>query len=254
MHRLSFYVYLISLFTLCSCARHSLYVPTITNTPNFDGTNKYQANAALSFDHVELQTAANPIKGLGLMHNIYYSNKGRNVDLAVGAVAYDSLAKFGVDFFVGYGTGERKYEAKTKPLSDKYYTFYDIDNSFQKYFGQLTLFKSIKSNHQLGFTFRGSYIDYKWFKYSIQTTTFDNYYGLQDKTDQMTNDNLTAFTSDVMLTYKFRYRFIGIFLQPGMHFDNGPKDVEKNLYYAQPNMFFLNTGLNFYFNKLRHND
>lgn len=244
-----FFAYLILLFACCSCARHSLYVPTITNTPNFDRTNKYQANAALSFDHIEVQTAANPIKGLGLMHNIYYSHRGRNVDLAIGAVSYDSLSKLGVDFFVGYGTGERKYETKTKPLSDKYYTIYDIDNSFQKYFGQITLFKSIKSNHQLGFTFRGSLLDYKWFKYNIHTTTYDNYSGLQNETYQVINDKLTVFTTDVMLTYKFRYQFIGVFVQPGMHFDNGPKDIERNLYYAYPSMFFLNTGLNFYFNK-----
>lgn len=246
------YLTLIVLST--SCARHSLYVPTITNTPNFDGTNKYQVNAAMGFDHIELQTAANPVKCLGLMHNIYYSNKGRNVDLAVGVVAYDSLAKIGVDFFGGYGIGERKYEAKTKPLSENDYTIYDIDNSFQKYFGQLTLFKNIKSNHQLGFTFRGSYIDYKWFKYNLHTTIFDSYYGPQSKTDQMINDNLSVFTTDVLLAYKYRYRFIGIFLQAGMHFDNGPKDTERNLYYAQPSMFFLNSGLSFYFNKHQRKD
>jgi hypothetical protein len=70
----------------------------------------------------------------------------------------------------------------------------------------------------------------------------------------MTNDNLTVFTTDVLLTYKFRYRFIGVFVQAGMHFDNGPKDVERRLYYAQPNMFFLNSGLNFYFNKHQRKD
>lgn len=249
-----FFAYLILLFACCSCARHSLYVPTITNTPNFDGTNKYQANAALSFDHIEVQTAANPIKGLGLMHSIYYSDKGRNVDLAVGYTYYHTNSQLGFDVFGGYGTGDRKYEAKTKPESDKYYTIYDIDNSFRKYFGQLTLFKSIKSNHQLGFTFRGSYIDYKWFKYNIHTTTFDNYYGPQSKTYQMINDNLTVFTTDVLLTYKFRYHFIGIFLQPGIHYDNGPKDTERNLYYAQPSIFYLNSGLNFYFDKHQRKD
>lgn len=203
-----------------------------------------------TFGHAELQAAVSPLRSFGVIHNIYYSGRGRNVDLALGYYKNNFLfGGFGFDVFAGYGIGERQYWEKTKHLSDKTFMVFDIDNSFQKYYSQASFYKSINKRHQLSFTFRASYIDYKWFNYTVEYSTANNTSSAFNASDVVKNDGLTVSCFDYMLTYKYRFLGIGFFIQPGMYINNGPSDETKDLHFSNPKQFVLNAGVNVYLGK-----
>ncbi len=250
MLRILKYLFILFSVVLTSCATHALYVPTLVNTPNFDSTNKYQINIAGGIKHYELQAAVSPLKSFGIMHNIHYSDKGNNVDIAFGYYKNNFLFKnFSFDVFAGYGVGERKYWDKTKHLEDEHYMGFTVDNSFKKYYSQVSLYQHFKKGHQLSFTFRASHIDYNWFNYSIDYSSPDNTSSAFNRKDVYINDNLTVACFDYMLTYKYRYRMVGFFIQPGVYINNGPKNELKDLHFSYPRQFVLNTGFNLYFGK-----
>lgn len=244
-------VYILFLFVFSSCSRHSLYVPTMPNTPNFNGTNKYQANLGLGLDHADLQMAASPIHHIGFMGNAYLSPLGNNCDASIGY--YWTKNKVGIDLFAGIGAGSRNYEDKSfgyRWSSKSDYTQWYVSNEHIKYLLQGSFYLTFNKGNQISFTVRSSYIQYQKFWYKTEIYEDGNRYPNPLYTREYRNNKLSVSAFDYVFTYKKRWGWFGWFIQPGIYFNNGPSDYERTVYYYKPLFVSLNTGVNFYFGKL----
>lgn len=242
--------YILFLIILSSCARHSLYVPTMPNTPNFNGTNKYQANVGLGLDHADLQIAASPINHIGFMGNAYLSPLGNNGDVSIGY--YLTKNKMGFDLFAGIGGGSRNYNKESFGLtwsSKSDYTRWFVSNEYHKYLLQSSFYLTFDRGNQISFTIRSSFIQYQ--KFWLKTEIYEDGRSYPNPLliRENRNNNLSVSCFDYIFTYKKRWKWIGWFIQPGIYANNGPYDYERSVYYYKPLFLSLNTGLNFYIGK-----
>lgn len=95
---------LVVLCFLCSgCAVRSVYLPVMQNTPQFGDKKALQATAYIGTNHIEMQAAHNPVKGLALCGNVSYGSGISIYDAAVGAYGYNPNKNWRYETFVGYG-------------------------------------------------------------------------------------------------------------------------------------------------------
>jgi hypothetical protein len=73
------------------------------NTPQFDERKSLQATAYIGTNHVEVQAALNPVKGVAVCGNVSYGSGISIYDGAVGTYGYNRTKRWRYETFVGYG-------------------------------------------------------------------------------------------------------------------------------------------------------
>lgn len=239
-------------FLISSCTTiHSLYVPTMINTPNFNDSNNYQINAGIGYDHIDAQLAVRPYKNIGLMCNSYLSARGNNTDISIGYYRNNLFGStIGFDIFAGYGAGGRNYFYRTEGynLSSKSpYQEYNISNVFNKFITQVSIYNTFNKHHQISLTLRETEIYFNRFNYGINYFEGSSSSSNPLKDVYYENDKMHVTNFDLAFTYRYRLRAIGFFLQPLVLFNDwSGKNPNTNIYFFKPVNFNVNTGITIY--------
>ena len=224
------------------------------NSPNFNSNNKFQLNAGVGLDHANVQCAISPINHFGLFTNAYLSSRGSQIEINTGYYKSNLIGdKWGGDVFLGYGAGGRNYLYQTNGfnLSSKSpFEEYSISNVFNRIVSQASIYNTINEHHQISFTLRETEIFYNRFNYNVNYFEGNSSYPNFSKNIGYINNKLHVTTFDFALTYRYRAKTFGLFVQFDYFLNNWQNpNTKSNIYFYRPLNIGVNSGLTIYFGR-----
>lgn len=242
---------------ISSCANRSLYLPQTQNTPLFSKERQLNCTGYIGENHVELQSAFNPVNHVAFAGNINLGCGIGSYDYAVGTYGYSENKRWRYELFGGYGFNTNHMSTRNyiDPLAkDKInYTLNSIYNrSYLQpcigYFGEIKMYK-------LNFSFSAaskiSHLFFQRFQYNKTDVTQTTLTGAPVYLVNRDLAGKEVFLLEPCVTNKVGMKNIyGILQLQGIIYYSSQMDL-RNINFSSRLLFSVGVGYNIVF-KRRH--